>query len=850
MRANAGSPSSCYAIILPAGGVALTIPPSGSDTAAEGDLDITAANLSISGTGADTTGIYGNGNSRIFEIKAANVYFSDLELTDAVQNGADGGAIRVSSGQSLTLSRVWFEDNHTDRSGAGVFNSGTLTVTNSVFMDNVANENGGAIFNAGTLAINNSTFWGNYANSLDDGGHPVSDYGGGGIINWGGGTINLNNVTIVQNYAQNGGLGGDIYRRSDAGAVYLKNTLIGAGDVASCQGALTSQGHNLLSVNTGCSGLTDHVNGDLVGTPASPVDPVLQLPAPDGHTYTCALTNNPPLWVSAAIDAGDNATCMTTDQRGIKRAGNGSACDIGAYELVQEKKVFLPVVLANTAPPVTQPPQAPSNLTGAATSSTSLVLNWQVNSNNETGFVVEEQLESGAFTALPILAAGTNSLTRTGRQAGKHYTYHVRAVNSAGSSAWSNLWTVTTPPSSPPAGQLPAPPSNLRAGAISVSEIELFWDNPATNATGVILEESPDGVNFTRIYTGTGPTDTHATISGLDPVTTLNYRVRTYNAAGESVPSNIAGATTWGTTAPAAPTNLVATAQSSSVIRLTFDHPGTNVEGFMLSISQDNITWFTDFFTFTVKIVDVTALEPSHPYWFRVDAFNHADGVNLHVSGFASASATTQASGDTTRFINYSSYPIISLKINGVEKISAPNAIGAGAYYEMPLTVGNTYNVAWTNGFWTGTEPNPMYGGGGTFVQGAGTTTYAINNPSLGRILAHRAPVGSWGYWLGEVWSGTSLHSYGYCFKNDSDNPGSASTFKFYIDGVYQSGGSASIPSGGYPNPGTFIMHFQTLGDSDHLASLYEPNGPFDMHNGPSDWRWVEYAYAGGTCPN
>ena len=52
-----------------------------------------------------------------------------------------------------------------------------------------------------------------------------------------------------------------------------------------------------------------------------------------GPTETCALLPDSP-----AIDAGDNATCLTTDQRGATRPVDGDAsgapdCDIGAFEL-------------------------------------------------------------------------------------------------------------------------------------------------------------------------------------------------------------------------------------------------------------------------------------------------------------------------------------------------------------------------------------------------------------------------------------------------------------------------------------------------------------------------------------
>jgi len=71
---------------------------------------------------------------------------------------------------------------------------------------------------------------------------------------------------------------------------------------------------------------------NLVTLPASAIifdDPLLgPLADNGGPNKTMALQPGSP-----AIDAGNNATCPTTDQRGINRP-QGSDCDIGAFELV------------------------------------------------------------------------------------------------------------------------------------------------------------------------------------------------------------------------------------------------------------------------------------------------------------------------------------------------------------------------------------------------------------------------------------------------------------------------------------------------------------------------------------
>ena len=88
---------------------------------------------------------------------------------------------------------------------------------------------------------------------------------------------------------------------------------------------MSSSGHNLDS--DGSCGLSGP--GDLPNT-----DALLGLLADNGGpTQTHALLAGSP-----AIDAGDNAACPATDQRGVARPqdgdGDGAAvCDIGAYEL-------------------------------------------------------------------------------------------------------------------------------------------------------------------------------------------------------------------------------------------------------------------------------------------------------------------------------------------------------------------------------------------------------------------------------------------------------------------------------------------------------------------------------------
>jgi hypothetical protein len=233
--------------------------------------------------------------------------------------GLGGG---LYNGGTLTVSNSTLSGNSAGL-GAGIFNdSGTLTVSNSTLSGNSAGLGAGIFnYNFGTLTVSNSTLSGNSASS------------GGGIYTQGT-AVTLANVTLTANRA-NTGLGGGLY--VFVGAPVLHNTLI-AGNFRGAtgttrddvNGALNPGGdYNLIGDGTGMTGLSNGVNGNLVGSAVAPIDPLVgPLQDNGGPTLTHAL-----LVGSPAIDAGDNTGATAFDQRGpgFPRIVNG-VIDIGAYE--------------------------------------------------------------------------------------------------------------------------------------------------------------------------------------------------------------------------------------------------------------------------------------------------------------------------------------------------------------------------------------------------------------------------------------------------------------------------------------------------------------------------------------
>ncbi len=229
---------------------------------------------------------------------------TSIENSTFSNNSAgDGGVIFNSA--NLTITNSIFSDNSA-AVGGSIENVGIITITNSTFTDNNADLWGGAINSfLGSVSISNSTFSGNTASA------------GGGISNWA--SLSIDSSTFYGNSAPEGG--------TISGTAILTNTIIAGTLLGSdCVGDIIDGGHNLDSDGT-CN--LDPGNGSLPDT-----DPLLgPLKDNGGPTKTHALLAGSP-----AIDAGDDAQCPPTDQRGVPRPqdGNGDGiaiCDMGAFEL-------------------------------------------------------------------------------------------------------------------------------------------------------------------------------------------------------------------------------------------------------------------------------------------------------------------------------------------------------------------------------------------------------------------------------------------------------------------------------------------------------------------------------------
>ncbi|MGH7597289.1 MAG: fibronectin type III domain-containing protein, partial [bacterium] len=263
-------------------------------------------------------------------------------------------------------------------------------------------------------------------------------------------------------------------------------------------------------------------------------------------------------------------------------------------------------------------PTAPSNLLATAVSSSQIDLIWADNANNEIGFRIERKTgAAGTYAEIDTVAAGVTSYSSTGLSAATPYFYRVRAHNAGGASAYSSEAGATTAPNPPTA------PSGLTATTVSHSQINLEWNDDASSENGFIIERKTGAGGTYAVIDSASANDTTYASTGLSGSTGYYYRVRAYNAGGNSPYSNEANATTL-PDPPAAPGSLTAAAVSSSRIDLAWSDNSSDEDGFKIWLKTAADSTYAQIATAAANATSYssTGLNPSTIYFYKVSAYN------------------------------------------------------------------------------------------------------------------------------------------------------------------------------------------------------------------------------------
>jgi uncharacterized repeat protein (TIGR01451 family) len=251
-----------------------------------------------------------------------------------------GGGMVSYTDSNPVLTRVTFSENATTSlgNGGGMYIWDSNPVLNDVtFSGNTANLGGGIHTRQNSNPVlNGVTFSSNTATNQ-----------GGGISNSinSGNKLTLNNVTISGNTATN--QGGGIHNNY---GLTLRNSTISDNTVS---GGASPQGSGLYASSSAILTMTNSIIADNTGPQECTFlnnAAVIEVNTnnwfgddscdgtADGSALLAPLSNNGgetltmmPLEESPVVDAGDNATCLAEDQRGISRPQR-AVCDIGALE--------------------------------------------------------------------------------------------------------------------------------------------------------------------------------------------------------------------------------------------------------------------------------------------------------------------------------------------------------------------------------------------------------------------------------------------------------------------------------------------------------------------------------------
>ncbi len=373
-------------------------------------------------------------------------------------------------------------------------------------------------------------------------------------------------------------------------------------------------------------------------------------------------------------------------------------------------------------------PAAPTGLIATAPDRTSHDLSWTAPADDGgapiTGYQVEASPTGNPGSFSVVLPASFRIVVPGfSRPVSPRTTayYRVRANNSAGLGAPSNVASATTEPISAPAA-----PTSLTATADGSTTINLSWTAPTNTGgaaiTGYQIESSPTGTgdSWTNLVDNTRLTTTTYAHTGLSGGTTVHYRVSAINSAGPGIASQTASATT-AVTAPDAPTSLTVTADGQTTINLSWTAPtstgGAAITGYQIESSPTGDSWtnLVDNTGLTTTTYAHTGLAAGTTVHYRVSAIN-SEGPGAASNSASATTVITAPAAPTSLTATADGQTIINLSW------TAPTNTGGAAI------TGYQIESSPTGDSWTNLVDNT----------GLTTTTYAHTGLSAGTTVHYR----------------------------------------------------------------------------------------------------------------
>jgi hypothetical protein len=188
-----------------------------------------------------------------------------------------------------------------------------------------------------------------------------------------------------------------------------------------------------------------------------------------------------------------------------------------------------------------------------------------------------------------------------------------------------------------------------------------------------------------------------------------------------------------------------------------------------------------------------------------------------------------------SKFYNDTSYPVISLTVDGMEQFPVrPLGILNGAYYELYGVSPGSHTWTAATGFWDDWGRRfTMYTYSGSYSQPA-SGSYSIHIPDMTIKDLLSVPPSNLGYWEGYYFD-ASANCWTVAFKFNQDG-----TYAFYNANSQIGSGTYSLVS---RQPNIFTVKFHVAGSQSADGMLIETQRQFYMQNGPASWPQIAYVY-------
>lgn len=348
---------------------------------------------------------------------------------------------------------------------------------------------------------------------------------------------------------------------------------------------------------------------------------------------------------SPALDAGNNATCLSTDQRGELRPvdrGGGSICDIGAVE------AGAPAYLEIADATIAEGSTGYFMITLSEASELPVVATWQTLDSTATSGADYASVATGTLTipAGSLMAYGSlTTLQDVTSEASEYFIVSLSGVN--GATLIDGIAMVRIADD-----DVPPEVTGLTATAVSAGRIDLSWTSGGGSTNGYRISYQAGFVAPVNCSTGTQISEgsivgTSHSITGLPNDTQYAFRVCAIDSnAPIGVSDGVAISVDTNKVAPPDPSNLNIVVHSSSAVTLSWTAAGGTTTGYRIAYQTGGTAPATcalgtvlNEYVINGTSRYLTGLTAATNYSFRLCSVN--DNVTPDMSAGITGSATT-----------------------------------------------------------------------------------------------------------------------------------------------------------------------------------------------------------------